>query len=133
MAFDPRTVFANLAEKERFKGHHSAEGRAIRTLSRALNGWSSGNLSRLDVLVLCDQSIEDWLKARLKISSWSTPSLLELLEKAVAVQLITRIEAVRLQKLRNVRARVRVDANNIGTQDLEAALEFCIQLVERYW
>jgi hypothetical protein len=84
-------------------------------------------------LVLCDQSIEDWLKARLKISSWSTPSLLELLEKAVAVQLITRIEAVRLQKLRNVRARVRVDANNIGTQDLEAALEFCIQLVERYW
>jgi hypothetical protein len=133
MAFDPRTVFANLAEKERLKGHHSAEGRAIRTLSRALNGWSSGNLSPLDVLVLCDQSIEDWLKARLKMSAWSTPSLPELLEKAVAVQLITRIEAVRLQKLRNARARVRVDANNIGTQDLEAALEFCIQLVERYW
>jgi len=129
MTFDPCAVFANLIEKERLKGHHSAEGRAIRTLSRALSGWSSGNLSRLDVLVLCDQSIQDWLKARLKISAWSSPNFLELLEKAVAVQLITRIEAVRLQKLRNA----RVDANNIGTQDLEAALEFCIQLVERYW
>ena len=66
MTFDPQAIFANLAEKERVKGHHSAEGRAIRTLSRAMNGWSSGSLSALDVVVLCDQSLEDWLKARLK-------------------------------------------------------------------
>jgi hypothetical protein len=79
--------------------------------------------------VLCNQSIEDWLKARLEISNWSTPDFLELLEKAAAVQLITRMEALRLQKLRNA----RVDANNLGTHEVEAALEFCIQLVERYW
>ena len=72
MAFDAQSIFANLAEKERLKGHHSAEGRAIRILSRAMNGWSSGNLAALDVLVLCDQSLEDWLKARLKLSPWAT-------------------------------------------------------------
>ena len=80
MPFDPKTIFANLAEKERVKGHHSPEGRAIRTLSRAMHGWSSGNLSILDVLVVCDQAMEDWLKARLRLSAWSTqdfPTLLE--------------------------------------------------------
>jgi len=129
MTFDSRAIFANLAEKERLKGHHSAEGRAIRTLSRAMNGWSSGNLSALDVLVLCDQSLEDWLKARLRLSGWSTQDFPTLLKKAVGKGLITRLEAVRLQKLHNAREVGSVIAAN----EVEAALEFCIQLVEKYW
>jgi hypothetical protein len=103
MSFDAKTIFANLAEKERIKGHHSSEGRAIRTLSRALNGLSSGSLSRRDVMVLCDQAMEDCLKARCKLSPWSTRNLPELLDDAVEAQWITRLEAVRLEKLRNAR------------------------------
>jgi hypothetical protein len=133
MAFDAQSIFANLAEKERLKGHHSAEGRAIRTLSRAMNGWSSGNLSALDVLVLCDQSLEDWLKARLKLSPWATQDFPTLLQKAVGEGLITRIEVVRLQKLHNARARARDERKAADAHEVEAALEFSIQLVERYW
>jgi hypothetical protein len=133
MTFDPRAIFANLTEKERLKGHHSPEGRAIRTLSRAVNGWSAGNLATLDVLVLCDQSLEDWLKARLKLSAWSTQDFSTLLEKAVVKGLITRMEAVRLQKLRNARARARDEGTAVAAHDVEAALEFSIQLIERYW
>jgi len=133
MTFDSRAIFANLAEKERLKGHHSAEGRAIRTLSRAMNGWSSGNLSALDVLVLCDQSLEDWLKARLRLSGWSTQDFPTLLKKAVGKGLITRLEAVRLQKLHNARASAREVGSVIAANEAEAALEFCIQLVEKYW
>jgi hypothetical protein len=101
MSFDPQAMFANLAEKERIKGHHSPEGRAIRTLSRALNGYSSGNLSRRDVIVLCDQAIEDWLKAKCKVSPWSTRSLPELLVIALQARWISRLEGVHLQKLYN--------------------------------
>jgi hypothetical protein len=133
MTFDPQAIFANLAEKERLKGHHSAEGRAIRTLSRAMTGWSSGNLAALDVLVLCDQSLEDWLKARLKLSAWSTENFPMLLEKAVAKNLVSRIEAVRLQKLRHARERARDEGTAPVERDVEAALEFSIQLVEKYW
>jgi hypothetical protein len=133
MTFDPQAIFASLAEKERLKGHHSPEGRAIRTLSRAMTGWSSGNLAALDVLVLCDQSLEDWLKARLKLSAWSTQDFPTLLEKAVAKNLVSRIEAVRLQKLRHARERARDEAKDPAAHDVEAALEFGIQLVERYW
>jgi len=133
MTFDPQAIFANLTEKERLKGHHSPEGRAIRTLSRAMTGWSSGNLAALDVLVLCDQTLEDWLKARLKLSPWSTQDFPALLQKAVVKGLITRMEAVRLQKLRNARARVRDEGNAPVARDVEAALEFSIQVVERYW
>ena len=133
MTLNLQAIFANLAEKERLKGHHSAEGRAIRTLSRAMDGWSSGNLSVLDVVVLCDQSMEDWLKARLKLSAWSTLDFTMLLEKAVGKGLITRMDAVRLQKIHNTRARARDEGNVIAAPDVEAALEFCIQLVEKYW
>jgi hypothetical protein len=133
MTFDPQAIFANLAEKERLKGHHSPEGRAIRTLSRAMNGWSSGNLSTLDVLVLCDQSLEDWLKARLRLSAWSTQDFPALLEKAVGKGLITRLEAVSLQKLHNARARGGDEGSATAANKVEAALEFYIQLVEKYW
>jgi hypothetical protein len=133
MTFDPEAIFANLAEKERLKGHHSPEGRAIRTLSRAMNGWLSGNLAALDVVVLCDQSLEDWLKARLELSAWSTQEFPALLEKAVVKGLVTRMEAVRLQMLHNARAGARDEAGAPVAHDVEAALEFSIQLIERYW
>jgi hypothetical protein len=133
MAFDAQSIFANLTEKERLKGHHSPEGRAIRTLSRALNGWSSGNLSALDVLVLWDQALEEWLKARLQLSAWSTQGSPALLEKAVAKGVITRTEAVRLQKLHRARTHARDQGGRTAAHQIEAALEFSIQLVERYW
>ena len=133
MGFDANTIFANLAEKERIKGHHSPEGRAIRTLSRALNGLSSGSLSRRDVLVLCDQAIEDWLKARCKLSPWSMPGLPELLVKAVEARWITRLEAVRLQKLRNMRSTIDDPRAVVSAQEVEPTLLFCLELIERHW
>ena len=98
-----------------------------------MTGWSSGNLAALDVLVLCDQSLEDWLKARLKLSAWSIQDFPALLQKAVVKGLVTRMEAVRLQKLRNARSCARDQGSAPVAHDVEAALEFSIQLVERYW
>jgi len=133
MSFDPQAIFANLAEKERIKGHHSPEGRAIRTLSRALHGFSSGNLSRRDVIVLCDQAIEDWLKARCKVSPWSVRSLHDLLVTAVQARWITRLDAVRLQKLRNARQAIDQPDAAVPGLEVEATLRFCIELVEKHW
>jgi hypothetical protein len=132
MRFDPQAIFANLAEKERIKGHHSPEGRAIRTLTRALHGWSTSNLSPADVLVLCDQAIEDWLKARLKVSPWSAPDLPKLMTTALNNELITRLEAVRLQRIHNARSRLR-DDGAVSAPTVESALETCIQVVEKHW
>ena len=132
MPFDAQEIFANLAEKEKIKGHHSPEGRAIRTLSRGLNGWSAGNLSPRDVIALCDQAVEDWLKTRLRLSSWSAKTLPALLVAAVNHDLITRTEAVRLQRVHNLRARAD-EQLEISTPEVEAALEFCVQLIEKHW
>lgn len=132
MSFDGQTIFANLVEKERVKGHHSPEGRAIRTLSRALNAWSNGNLSPRDVLILCDQAVEDWLKASLKRSPWSAQSTPALLAEAINKKLITRMEAVRLQRIRNVRARSD-DEQPLVKNEVQSALEFCIQLIDKHW
>jgi hypothetical protein len=131
MTFDPQAIFANLTEKERVHGHHSAEGRAIRTLCRSLQGWWSGNLGGTDVIAVCDQAIEDWLKARLKISAWSAARSPQLIAAAVAKKLLTPAESMRLQRVHDLRSRVTTDA--IAAGDVEAALEWSIEVVERHW
>ena len=130
MPFDAQAIFANLAEKERIKGHHSPEGRAIRTLSRALSGWSSGSLAHGDVVVLCDQAVEDWLNARLKRSPWSIQSVPALVPMALGNHWITRSDADRLLDLHAWR---RHEPGEISAQEVEAALEFCIDLIDKHW
>jgi hypothetical protein len=132
MHFDAQNIFANLAEKERIKGHHSPEGRAIRTLSRALSGWSSGTLEHGDVVVLCDQAVEDWLRARLNRSPWSIHSVPALLPAALADHWITQSDAHRLSNLHDLRPQAG-KPREISTQEVEAALEFCIGLIDKHW
>jgi hypothetical protein len=132
MPFDAQEIFANLAEKEKIKGHHSPEGRAIRVLSRALSGWSSADLSPRDVIVLCDQAVQDWLKARLKRSPWSAQTMPALVADAMKNGLINEMEAARLQKITNLRARSDDEAQ-ISNVEVESALEFCIELIEKHW
>jgi len=130
MSFDAQALFANLAEKERVKGHHSAEGRAIRILSRALNGWTAQNLSGEDVLALCEQALEDWLKTRLKLSAWATLDTSRLGAMAAAQGLITDSDEAQLKRI--ARARFR-PPEEIPREQVESALEFCIYLVEKHW
>ena len=132
MAFDAQAIFANLAEQERVKGHHSPEGRAIRILSRALNGWSAGSLSRRDVIVLCDQAIEDWLKTRLKASPWSIHSVAELVPAAFANETITQTEAESLLQLHRLRT-IEAPEKQLSAAEVEHALEFCVDLIEKRW
>jgi hypothetical protein len=130
--FDAKEIFANLAEKERLKGHHSAEGRTIRTLSRALSGWSAGDLARRDVIVLCEQAVEDWLKARLGLSPWSAQTMSALLVDAQKIKLISRAEAVRFQRIHH--SRLHSDASSeVSAREVEAALEFCLRLIDKHW
>jgi len=131
MTFDAQAIFANLSEKERIHGHHSPEGQAIRTLGRALHGWSTGNLSGSDVVVSCDQAIADWLKRKLKVSAWSATGMTELLAAAVTNDVLSRGEALRLQRMHAVRADVNKGA--IAAADVEAVLECAISIVEQHW
>jgi hypothetical protein len=131
MPFDAQAIFANLAEKERLKGHHSPEGRAIRTLSRALHGWSTGNLSSRDVVALCDQAVDEWLKVRLRRSPWSAEALPALLQDALKNNVVTRLEAVRLQKVRHLHSGS--GDGDISQRDVETTLEFYIELIEKRW
>jgi hypothetical protein len=131
MPFNAQEIFANLAEEEKIKGHHSPEGRAIRVLSRALSGWSSADLSARDVVVLCDQAVEEWLKVRLRCSPWSARALPALMQDALKNNVITRLEAARLQKVRHLRSALR--DGSISKRDVETTLEFCIELIEKRW
>ena len=133
MPFDLLETYASLAEREKIKGHHSPEGAAIRIFSRALTGWLAGKLGKLDVLVLCERGMEDWLKRRLALHPWSTRGLPELLDRAMKKQLITRQDAVRLQKMHFARRRMDDGGGGGEASQAENALELCIRVVERHW
>jgi hypothetical protein len=131
MNFDAQRVFVNLAEKERLKGHHSPEGQAIRTLSRALHGWLSGSLLAADVVVLCDQAVEDWLKARMKVSEWSAIGFMELIAAAAQTNLLTSAEAEKLRRVHEIRRRWPGTA--VVEADAESALQDSIEIIEARW
>lgn len=133
MTSDLKDIFAGLAEKERIKGHHSAEGRAMRVLSRAVNGFMARDLSGLDVVVLCDQAMADWLKARLELSPWSAPSMADLLARALEGGWIDRADAVHLQKVHNARTSIYERRTHPPAREIESALKFCIRVVEKHW
>jgi len=131
MTFDAAALFANLAERERVHGHHSAEGQAIRTLSRALNGWSSGSLAGVDVVALCAQAVEDWLKQRLKVSSWSAKSVTTLLAAAVAADVLRRAEAERLESLQDYRSGP--NRRPLTAEEIETILQTSIEIIGQHW
>ncbi len=129
MPVNSQALFANLAERERIHGHHSPEGEAIRLLSRALDGWASANLGGTDVVLLCAQAVEDWLKRRLHRSPWSIQSLPELLSSASATALLSPSEVGELQKLAAMRQRT--DA--LTPVEIEDIMTTTIAIVERRW
>ena len=133
MVFDPYALFGDLAEQEKLKGHHSPEGAGIRTLSRALSGWMAENLDVLAVLVLCERALEDWLKARLDVKPWSSRGVQELLPQAVERSLVSRLDAVKLQRM--VLQRIRLDDGEETGQDrdVQLAVQLCIEVLVKHW
>ena len=133
MSLDPPALYAILAEKEKIKGHHSPEGRAIRVMTRALHGWSAGSVTAADVVILCDQAVEDWLKARLQLPLWLERNLPALLPTAIEKNLISGDEAEELRTIHELRSRLRAALGHAGAEDAERTLELCIRIVERCW
>ncbi len=133
MRFDAEALLERLAAKERIKGHHSPEGGAIRTLSRALNGWLARTLAAQDVLVLCNQAMEGWLKARLGVSQWSALGLPALIKRATEAELLTRVEASYLKRIHEAQARSRKTSRATPAKRVKSALEVCIRVIERHW
>ena len=131
MAFNSQALLANLTERERIHGHHSPEGQAIRLLGRALSGWSAENLAATDVVILCRQAMEDWLKRRLKRLPWSMLTLTELSAAAVSAGLLSQSEGEHLQRLDNWGVQSR--AGEIIPVEIENIVETTIAIVERHW
>ncbi|HEX7230350.1 MAG TPA: hypothetical protein VF452_08145, partial [Candidatus Binatia bacterium] len=70
--------------------------------------------------------------ARLKRSPWSVEPLPALLSAAIVQNLITPSEVIALQKIHQQR-ELGIGTGAISSDAVEAALEFCIQLIEKHW
>lgn len=133
MAVDAQELFAHLAEKERRCGHHSPEGRAMRMLSRALNGWSAELLGVYDVIILCDQAIGDWLKARLGLSPWAPSDVPNLLARAAEQAWLKGQAVAPLLRIHRARLEMREGCGGVTRAEAEASLLFCIDLINEQW
>jgi hypothetical protein len=130
---EARAIFENLAEQEKIKGHHSNEGMAIRVLSRGLSGWLEGILSHQDAYVLCDETLEQWLRRRMTGGSWSSVPFVELVLQAWKGESITEDNAYALLLLRGMRNAVVNGKMPLRERQVVAALRMSTRLIENYW
>jgi hypothetical protein len=130
---EARTIFENLAEQEKIKGHHSNEGMAIRVLSRGLSGWLERTLSHQDAYVLCDETLEQWLRRRVTGGPWSSVQFVELIVQGLEKGSITEDNAGDLISLRAMRNAVLNRKIPVGERQVIAALRISTRLVESYW
>lgn len=105
----------------------------MRLLSRALNGWSTDLLGIYDVIILCDQAITDWLKARLQVSPWKQSDGDRLLAQAVAQALLDEQAVLPLQRIHKARLEMRQGRGGVTRAEAEASLLFCIDLINEHW
>ena len=130
---EARAIFESLAEQENIKGHHSKEGMAIRLLSRGLSGWLSRTLSSREVYVLCDETLQQWLRSLLAGGPWSRLSFQKLVARALDGGWITEHDALRIVALRALREQVMAGKMRPREIQVVAALRTSIRLVENYW
>jgi hypothetical protein len=130
---EARVIFENLAEQEKIKGHHSNEGMAIRVLSRGLSGWLEKTLSHKDAYVLCDETLEQWLRRRVTGGPWSSVQFVELIVQGLEGGSITEDNACALILVRAMRTAVVNRKIRVGERQVIAALRMSTRLVERYW
>jgi hypothetical protein len=128
-----RAMFENIAEQEVTKGHHSNEGAALRLLSRGISGWLSRTLSNQDVYVLCDETLEQWLRTLVTGGPWSRLPFLELVARAVTGGWINDYDALRIVLLRTLRKQVIAGKMRPRETQVVAALRTSIQMLENYW
>jgi hypothetical protein len=130
---EARAIFEDLAEQERIKGHHSNEGMAIRVLSRGLSGWLERTLSHEDAYVLCDETLEQWLRRRVTGRPWSSVQFIGLVVQALEGGWITEDNAGDLLLLRAMRNGVVAGKMRLRERQVIAALRISTRLVENYW
>ena len=130
---EARAIFESLAEQEKIKGHHSNEGMAIRVLSRGLSGWLERTLSHPDAYVLCDETLEQWLRRRVTGGPWSSVQFVELIAQGLESGCITEDDAGHLICLRAMRNAVDKRKIRVGERQVIAALRISTRLVESYW
>jgi hypothetical protein len=130
---EARAIFENLTEQEKIKGHHSNEGMAIRVLSRGLSGWLERTLSHQDAYVLCDETLEQWLRRRVTGGPWSPVQFIELVVQGLEGGSITEDNACDLISLRAMRNAVVNRKIRVGDRQVIAALRRSTRLLETYW
>ena len=129
----PLSMSTTLAETAVVRGPRSREGRAIQTIVRALDGWISGTLSPKDTVILCDQGMEDWLKARLRLPIKSKEGFPHVVARALENGLISRREAYRLLRFHSSRNRVQHRGGRVRTQTVWSMLSYCIRLIDSHY
>jgi len=105
----------------------------MRMLSRALNGWAAQMLGVYDVIILCDQAIGDWLRARLGLSPWAQSDFTNLLSRAVQQRWLKGQAVAPLERIHRARLEMREGRGGVTHSEAEAGLLLCIDLINEHW
>ena len=126
------TLSSRQLEEIQTQGHRSPEGRAVRTIVGVLDGWLSQGLDAESAVILCDQAMEDWLKARLRLPTSSRDGFPQVVDQALQSELISSIEADRLTKLHKTRNWVQHRGGHVETQTALTMFDDLLRFVQEH-
>ncbi len=115
----------------RAEGRRTRLNRAIQTIIQTMDKWSVAELSGEDAVILCDQGMENWLKALMEVPLSSRDGFRDVLDKAIGKGIISRMEAYRLRRFHKTRNRVQHRGGRVRPKTLFSMLSYCSKLVDQ--
>lgn len=115
----------------RAEGCRTRLNKSIQTIVQAMDNWAIGELSGENTVILCDQGIEDCLKALLELPSSSRDGFRDVLDKALKKGIISRMEEYRLRRFHETRNRVQHRGGRVRSETVLSMLSYCFRLVDQ--
>lgn len=128
---NPLAVSTTLSNKALSSGKKARESQVYKQIISAIDSWFSGSLSKKEVMILCDQAMEDWLKLKLSLPNASRKGFVDVLNEASNSGAISKMERYKLLRFHKARNRVQHRGGTIRSQTVNSMFKFYLGLLNR--
>lgn len=109
----------------------TAGQQCAKAIIKTVDQWLSHGLPIKDAVILCDQSMEEFLKAELRLPQRSGKGFNEVTNDAAKVGLVTRQEAYRLRRFHRTRNRLQHRGGRVQSETAVSMFDFILALLNR--
>lgn len=109
----------------------TAGQRCAKAITRTIDQWLSHRLPIKDAVILCDQAMEEFLKAEVRLPPLSSKGFNQVADDAATAGFVTRREAYWLRRFHRTRNRLQHRGRRVRSETAVSMFEFFLALLNR--